>query len=72
MSDDVYMDYEILPTCQYPVDLFTRPDKQISCERPSAYRVYWVHEDGFDTGEMFVCQKHFDFMVEREKNQANG
>jgi len=69
---EVFVDYEILHECQYPVLDSGSPDLEGDCGEPAMYRVYWTLEDGTDAGEMLVCQKHFDFIMECEKNQGKG
>lgn len=66
-SDDVYMDYETLHECQYPVFCSGSPDLETGCGAPALYKVYWTCEDGTSAGEMNVCQEHFEVILECEK-----
>ena len=68
----VFVDYEVLHTCQYPVLASGSPTLEDGCREPAIYRVYWNLEDGTGAGEMLVCQKHFDFIMKCEKQPEKG
>lgn len=68
----VFIDYEVLHTCQFPVECVSCAETETDCGAPAMYRVYWTLEDGIEDGEMLVCQEHFDFIMECEKQPEKG
>ena len=75
MSEDeleVFVDYEVLHICQYPVECGACVELEADCGEPAMYEVFWTLSDGSVTEDMLVCQYHFDFIMKCEKNQSNG
>lgn len=68
----IFVDYEIIHECQYPIFCSGSPDLETDCGAPAIYKVYWTREDGTPEGEMLVCDKHFNFILDSERNQAGG
>ena len=61
-------DYEPIAECQYPVYSPGTPTLEDDCGEPALYHVWWWYdEDGSDLGDMNVCKKHLDLIIEQEK-----